>query len=267
MTKLKVFTPSSIATIYNIVQQSIYEKRKNLSLIIKSQLSLTVLIMLAILYAITQTLAILVVGKLITTPFGAISAGSIVAPFWFLFNDMIAELYGYQISRIVFFCAMTTELFFSLVAVCILALPSPSDWTGTAGYSLVMGHLPFIYFAQLLAITFGWYVNTKFLLRWKFLLGGRLFWLRSAGSSAIGEIIFSAIAASIIMSGLVSSWKVNSTYLLVMHLVFWSALLKIIFTTIFTLPVSLILSILKRFGIEDDSNFAMNPFRMNNIQQ
>ncbi|GEM_PF-842986 len=242
---------------------SMNAKKERLNqLLFKQQLSQSVLIFLAILYSSTQILAIIIVGKLVATPVGSISAGSMVAPFWFLFNDMIAELYGYKISRIIFWSAMLSELIFAIAAMVILHFPSPVGWLGSSAFSLVLGHLPFIYSAHLLAIIFGWYVNTKFLLRWKFLLRGQFFWLRSIGSSAIGEIVFSVIAASIIMSGLMSSWETHSNYKLVIHLVIWSALLKIISTAFFSTPIAIIVSLLKRVGVGNEFNPILNPFQV-----
>lgn len=232
------------------------------------QLSQSILILLSIMYTSTQLLALVIVGKLIETPLGTVSAGSLVSPFWFLFNDMIAELYGYKISRIVFWSAMCCELIFVLAASLMLKFPSPSGWLGTKAFALVLGHLPLIYFAQLLAIIVAWHINTKFLLKWKFLTNGRVFWLRSISSSAIGEILFSIIAASIIMSGMMSEWEIqsksHSNFMLVIHLVIWSAILKIIFTSVFTIPASIIVSLLKRCGIDyTDINFHFNPFQQN----
>lgn len=227
----------------------------------KNQLPIAVLIFSGILYTTLQLLAIIIVGKLVSTPFGTVSAGSIVAPFWFLTNDMIAEIYGYKISRMVFWSAMIAELIFSLSAIIILQFPSPKAWLGASAFQLVLGHLPLIYFAQLLAIIFAWYFNTKLLLKWKLRMKGGFFWLRSIGSSTIGEIIFSLIAASIIMSGMMSHWQNQSSYMLVIHLVTWSVLLKVTFTAIFTIPASIIISTLKNMGIERDVNIKLNPFR------
>ncbi len=230
-----------------------------------SQLSQIVLIVLAFLYVITKTLAIVIVGKMIASPVGPISAGSIVAPFWFLFNDMIAELFGYKVSRLIFWSGELADITFVYATVLILKLPSPEGWLGASSFALVLGQLPRIYFAQLVAIMVGWYINTKFLLRWKLLIDGRLYWLRSVASSAMGEILFSIIAASIIMSGLMSAWSSNSEshYKLVIHLVIWSALLKIIFTAIFTIPAAIIVSYLKKLGI-DSYPRKINPFNVGN---
>lgn len=162
---------------------------------------------------------------------------------------------------------MFAELFFSLLAITIIHLPSPQNTFSSSAYMLVLGHLPLIYCAQLVAIVFGWYLNTTILLHRKILFHGKFFWLRSTVSSAIGEIIFSVIAASIIMTRLTHTWKTHSDFSLVVHLVMWSVLLKIIGSIIFTIPAAITVSLLKKAGIEYEAVKKFSPFYVDSKPQ
>src|SRR5207247_2418682 len=104
-----------------------------------------------------------------------------------------------------------------------------------------------------------WNLNAKLLIRWKALMQGRHFWLRSMGSSGIGLVIFSFISVFPSIFGMFPLKTVISV-------VIWSCFLKIIFIIFLALPSSLIVTALKNAEqIEDDQLFKYNPFNTTQI--
>lgn len=199
-------------------------------------------------------------NKVITAPFeslGSFSAGSITGPFWFILSDIIAEVYGWNISLRMFCAAMICEFIFICVITAMIHMPSPGWWHHQEAYIYVAGYLFPIYFSQLVGIVIAWYLNIKFLTRWQFLLRGKYFPLRTIGASGVGETIYSIIAVTLNTVGTVPAEQLPK-------IVGWSCLLKIFFTVLFAYPASLVVTLLRRIEKIKPPVFDINPFDTNN---
>ena len=121
--------------------------------------------------------------------------GTLTSPFVFLIDNIIAEIYGFKITKNIIICSIFAQTLFVLLCQIVLNLPHPDFFTNhnefkhILGWSLVRIHASGCV-AYLVAILF----NTKVLTRWKVLLKGEKFWLRSLGSCAISEALYSFIA-------------------------------------------------------------------------
>lgn len=121
--------------------------------------------------------------------------GTLTSPFVFLIDNIIAEIYGFEITKNIILCSIVAQTIFVFLCQIILNLPHPDFFTNhyefehILGWSLVRIHASGC-IAYLAAILF----NTKVLTRWKVLLKGERFWLRSLGSCAISEALYSFIA-------------------------------------------------------------------------
>lgn len=196
-------------------------------------------------------------NKVIYTPIGVIAAGSITGPFWFILSDIISEVYGFKMTKRIFFASMICEFVFLTIVLCLTKLPSPSSWTGQSAYDFIVDRFLYIYFCQLIAISIAWYLNTIILLKWKLILKGKYFWLRCIGASGIGATIFSFISPPLTLLGRES--MVN-----LMHISLWSAALKLIFIGAFAYPASLLVSFLKdKEGVDIYDFSTLNPFLKN----
>jgi uncharacterized integral membrane protein (TIGR00697 family) len=182
-------------------------------------------------------------SKLVITPIGIVSAGSLTGPFWFILSDIIAEVYGYQYSKQIFISAMICELLFIFISIFLIHLPSPSYWHWQFALNFAFDNLPMIYLCQLIAIIIAWNINIRCLLRWKVLLRGKYFWLRSIGSSSISEIIFSIISVGLNMFARKHLLGFNNETLF--KIVLGSIILKILFSIIFAYPAQMTVKILK----------------------
>lgn len=124
-----------------------------------------------------------------------ILGGTLTSPFVFLIDNIIAEIYGFDITKNIIIFSIIAQTIFVLLCQIVLNLPHPDFFTThhefehILGWSLVRIHASGCV-AYLTAILF----NTKVLTRWKVLLKGDKFWLRSLGSCAISEVLYSFIA-------------------------------------------------------------------------
>lgn len=187
----------------------------------------------------------LLVNKPVTMIYGYTTAATLIFPFWFIINDVIAEVYGYKLCRNILWAAFAIQLSFDLICYLAIHLPSPFDWKNQAAFDLVLGHLIRIAIGTLSAYAIGGLINIHLLTKWKALMSGRYFLLRCIGSSTIGEAFYSALNVWAILLGSLPASKIAM-------IMCWSYLLKIFFTSIMAYPAMLLVRFLK-------SSEAMQP--------
>lgn len=121
--------------------------------------------------------------------------GTFTSPFVFLLDNIIAEIYGFKITRSIIFCGIAVQTFFVILCQIVLHSPYPSFFQNQAIYEKILGSsLLHIHISGCGAYVFAILFNTKVLTQWKILLKGRKFWLRSLGSCTISELIYSFFA-------------------------------------------------------------------------
>jgi uncharacterized integral membrane protein (TIGR00697 family) len=151
---------------------------------------------LSMLFMTIKLITVVLIYKIITIgPFSA-SASTLVIPIWFVMGDIIAEVYGYKIARRIIFIAIICQFIFAFVCGGLISLHAPFGWAHQQAYDQVLGKLPRVAFASFLAIMTGAIINVYAISKWKILLRGKYFWLRSLGASVIGELVFTVIAYS-----------------------------------------------------------------------
>lgn len=183
--------------------------------------------------------------------------GTFTSPFTFILDDIIAEIYGYKITQNVIFSAFAAQTIFALICLAAVITPYPSFFKQQAAYHYILGpSLLRIDLSGFTAYIIANLVNSYILTRWKILLKGRLFWLRSLGSSIFSEALYSFLA--IIMMEIKS---------IPMHYVFKiiliSYLIKVTYTLIFAAPANLLVNHIKKTTGIDVYDFPKNltPFK------
>lgn len=213
---------------------------------------------LSMLYITIILSANLLIYKL--THFGSIvvSAGTFIIPLWYILADIIAEVYGYEIIRRLIWQSLFCTLIFSVICDALIKLPSPIGMLShQAAFNYILGNLIRIFFGMLLAVVIGSFLNAFILTKWKILLRGKFYWLRSLSSSAIGQFCFTFISLFFDLFKMVP-------FHVLAELIAVSYIIKLIVTPIAVIPASLIASYLKRFEYVDvyDTNTNFNPFRL-----
>lgn len=194
--------------------------------------------------------------KLVAIGSIVVSAGSLMAPLWFVLTDVIAEVYGYRASKIIFFCFLFVFFFCILLVVILIYLPSPPGWRGESDYLYVAGELLRQFFSGLIAFLVGGMLNIRLITKWKALLNGRFFWLRSIAASIISEVVFTIIAFSIILYGTPDEKHIFS-------IIACGIAMKFIANVVLSCPAGLLVMHMKHNGygeILPDGKFS-NPFR------
>lgn len=117
-------------------------------------------------------------------------AGTLVFPISYIFGDILTEVYGYKRSRRVIwmgFFAMALMAFFVWLAA---VLPGESEWStyaGQAAYNSILGGITGLFVASIVAYWIGEFANSYVLAKMKIASSGRFVWLRTIGSTMVGQ--------------------------------------------------------------------------------
>jgi len=186
-------------------------------------------------------------------------AGVLFFPISYLFGDILTEVYGYARSRKVIWAGFGALIFASLMSFVITSLPdAPTMSTEQrAAINTIFGQTPRIVAASLLAFWMGEFVNSFVLAKMKLWSAGKFLWMRTIGSTVMGEIADSLIFYPVAFYG---TWS-NEQLISVMIGNYFIKVLWEVFATPFTY---LIVNFLKKAEHEDyfDRETDFNPFTL-----
>jgi uncharacterized integral membrane protein (TIGR00697 family) len=124
-------------------------------------------------------------------------AGNIFFPISYIFGDVLTEVYGYARARKVIWAGFAAMIFATTMAHTVLSLPaSPSEPFNAVlqpALVTVFGNTWRIVVASMIAFWIGDFVNAYVLARMKVAMAGRHLWMRTIGSTLVGQGIDSVI--------------------------------------------------------------------------
>ena len=139
-------------------------------------------------------------------------AGVLFFPLSYLFGDILTEVYGYARSRKVVWAGFGALVGTTLVSQVVLALPPDPSWPNQAAYVAVFGNSWRIVVASILGFFVGEFINSFVLAKLKVATTGRFLWVRTIGSTVVGEAADSLLFYPIAFYGI---WD-NASLLAVM---------------------------------------------------
>jgi len=187
-----------------------------------------------------------------------VPGGMLIYPFVYFFGDIITEVYGYKISRNMLWWGLSAQLLFSIIMLLMIKIPQASFWHHQSAYETVFSPVPLYSLTCFLGTFVGGFVNIYIISKWKILLKGRFFWLRSIASTAVGESLFSVIALTPVF--IVQATHLNHVF----YIVISAYIVKFIFTIVSSVPATILVSMLKTAENCDayDYNTNFNPFSL-----
>jgi uncharacterized integral membrane protein (TIGR00697 family) len=128
----------------------------------------------------------------------AFDGGTLVFPVSYVFGDILTEVYGFRASRRVIWMGFAALALSSLVFFLLRLLPGEAAWeheVGSAAYDAILGGMSSggIALASLLGYWAGEFSNSVVLSRMKVLMKGRFLWVRTMGSTLVGELLDSLV--------------------------------------------------------------------------
>ncbi len=179
----------------------------------------------------------------------SLPAAVIIFPFSYIFGDILTEVYGYRQARKVIWLGFLCNLIFVLFVWLGKILPPASFWTGQEAYNTILGYAPRLLAASFLGYLVGEFANSFVLAKMKIMTKGRLLWLRTIGSTIIGESLDSVIFITVAFVG-------TSSFVPIMIL--YHLLTKIAIEVLFTPATYLIVNYLKKKESIDTYDFNTN---------
>lgn len=186
-------------------------------------------------------------------------AGVLFFPISYLFGDILTEVYGYARSRKVIWAGFGAMIFASLMSIVITNLPAAKTMSTEhqAAVQFIFGQTPRIVLASLLAFWFGEFVNSFVMAKMKVFMVGRFLWMRTIGSTILGEIADSAIFYPVAFFGTWSNEQLISVMI-------GNYFIKVMWEVLATPLTYLIVGFLKRAEEVDfyDTDTDFNPFTL-----
>lgn len=163
--------------------------------------------------------AVLLISNVASTKIVSIGSftfdgGTILFPFVYILGDIFTEVYGYRAARRVIWVGFACALMMSLVFIIVGALPAAADWAHQEAYDAILGLTPRIVLASLLAYWVGEFVNSSILAKMKVATKGRFLWMRTIGSTIVGQGLDTVIFVLVAFSGLLPAsvlWSIIIT--------------------------------------------------------
>ncbi len=115
--------------------------------------------------------------------------GLVPLPLVLFLEDVIAEVYGYRVSRMLLWYLLSSMVVFIYGSLFIIHLHSPSSWHGQSAYDAVFGPLAHGVPIMVLGIFCGRFFNLYAITRLKVIFKGRWFAMRSIVSCFAGDMI------------------------------------------------------------------------------
>ncbi len=125
------------------------------------------LMLLGMLFVIMNIAADILAYKMITIGPFLMSIGVFIVPVAYACSDVVAEVYGYAISRQIIWYGLAMELLFDLICYYSTFFSSPKYIRFDHAYYKVLHPLPHVYFAVLIANLLSDFLNVYFISKWK----------------------------------------------------------------------------------------------------
>ncbi len=151
-----------------------------------------------------------------------VPASVIIFPLSYIFGDILTEVYGYSRARYVIWLGFGCNFLVVITIWTAQIIPGASFWDGQTAYERILGYTPRILAASFLAYLIGEFANSYILAKMKILTKGRWLWMRTIGSTLIGEgldsMVFITLAfigtmpAVLLLSTITTQWLAKSLY-------------------------------------------------------
>ena len=193
--------------------------------------------------------------KLVTLYGYTLPAAILIFPISYILGDVLTEVYGYGLARRVIWLGFLCNLFVVAAIWIGQILPPASFWDGQMAYERILGYTPRLLIASFLAYLVGEFTNAVVLAKLKIATNGRWLWLRTIGSTIVGQGLDSLLFITLAFAG-----TIPIVSLLTIMLTQWLA--KCIYEAAATPLTYVIVSYLKRREGVDvyDHDTSFNPF-------
>lgn len=184
-----------------------------------------------------------------------LSGAQLLFPITYIFGDIFTEVYGYSASRRAIWTGFLASALLATMGMITVALPPAPDWHDQAAFEKIFGFVPRMVIASLIAYWCGEFANAFVMARMKVLTGGKHLWMRTIGSTAVGQLVDSTVVMALAFGGTLDIATIA-------NLIGSGYIGKVIYEAAATPLTYLVVNLLKRKeGVEVfDRGTDFNPF-------
>ena len=194
-----------------------------------------------------------------TNLFGTnVPVSGLIIPIVFSLGDLVADVYGYNISRKLIWNTLVCQLIFGILLTIAINLPSPEGDLNNIHYNEAFRHIIRTNIISFLSVSSGMFTNAFLMSKIKIWMNGKRFWIRTILSSSISEFVLCFVAYETLYFGLKSPFEIWEIVISVWYY-------KLIFAIIAAPIVSVLSTLIKSWEKSDvfDYGINYNPFSYN----
>ena len=144
-----------------------------------------------------------IAAKLVVVAGVVVPAGIVVFPLSYVLADVLTEVWGYAAARRLIWLGFACNLVLVVAVRLGGELPPAPFWKGQDAYVAILGQTPRLLAASFVAYLVGEFANAYVLAKVKIWTSGRWLWVRTLGSTVVGEGLDSAVFITLAFGGAV----------------------------------------------------------------
>lgn len=207
---------------------------------------------------ITCLLTANTIAPKLTVAWGVVvSVAIVVFPISYIVGDVLTEVWGYAVARRVIWLGFACNALMALAIWIGGLIPPAPFWKGQAAWDEIFSQTPRIVAASLAAYLVGEFANSFVLARLKVATQGRWLWMRTIGSTLVGQAFDTVVFITVAFAGTMPTGVLLS-------LVFGQWLLKVLYEAAATPLTYVVVGWLKATERVDayDERTDWNPIRL-----
>jgi uncharacterized integral membrane protein (TIGR00697 family) len=184
-----------------------------------------------------------------------ISGAQLLFPITYIFGDIFTEVYGYAGSRRAIWMGFFASALMAAFGMIVVALPPAPEWKNQAAFETVFSFIPRMVAASLVAYWAGEFTNSYVMARMKVWSSGKHLWMRTIGSTAVGQLVDSIVIMTLAFAG-------RASFGTIVNLILSGYLGKVLYEAAMTPVTYGVVNALKRAERVDVYDVAtdFNPF-------
>lgn len=191
----------------------------------------------------------------------AFGAGNLFFPISYIFDDVLTEVYGYARARRVIWVGFGAMLFATFMSQVVLRMPpdpgEPYNKVVQPAIEVLFGGTWRIIAASVVAFWLGDFANSYVLAKMKVMMEGRALWMRTIGSTIVGEGLDSLVFYPIAFYGI---WANDVMVKVVLFNWFFKVMVEVAMTPLTYKAVGLLKRAEKEDYYDRETNFT--PFKV-----
>lgn len=201
----------------------------------------------------------LVISNIIAVKIGAfgdyfLPVAVILFPVTYIIGDVLTEVYGFAAARRVIWTGFFCNLLAVIAIYISIKIPAAPFFANQAAFESILGFAPRLLVASFVAYLVGQLANSMVLSKMKVKMAGKHLWMRTIGSTIVGEGLDSLIFITIAFTGVMPGAVIGT-------LVLTQWIFKVLFEAVLTPVTYAVVNYLKKKEAIDvyDKDVSFNP--------